>query len=167
MKIKNALNLLQNILHDLLYNYLRHYRFNYLKKNTYSFGNNNICYRGFKINGETKNVSIGNHVHLANTLISAGDKIIIEDHVIFGHDVVLLGPKHNIYMFDSERRNTVTAKPIIIKKGSWISSRAIILGGVIIGENAVVAAGAVVTKNVAPYTLVAGNPAKLIKEIPH
>ena len=68
---------------------------------------------------------------------------------------MLLAPKHNIYKFDSERRNNVGSKPIIIKKGSWISSRAVILGGVTIGESAVVAAGAVVTKNVAPYVLVA------------
>jgi len=162
MKIK-----IHYFLHDLLYNYIRRYRFTYLKKNMHSFGNNNTCYKGFKIYGVAKNVSIGNHVHLANTLINASDKIIIEDHVFFGHDVMLLAPKHDIYKFDSERTNNVISKPIILKKGSWISSRAVILGGVTIGESAVVAAGAVVTKNVAPYILVAGNPAKFIKEIPH
>ena len=165
MKIKIIPKLIRKILHDLMYDYSGQYRNNFIKKNTHSFGNNNISYGGFR--GNAKNVSIGNHVHLANTLISASDKIIIEDYVIFGHDVILLAPKHNIYKFDLERINDVSSKPIILKKGSWISSRAVILGGVSIGKSAVVSAGAVVTKNVAPYTLVAGNPAKFVQEIPH
>ena len=101
-----------------MFNYFRRYRFTYLKKNTQNFGNNNICYVGFKIRGKAKNVSIGSHVHLVNTLIAASDKIIIEDHIIFGHGVMLLTLNHDIYKFDSERINNVSSEPIIIKKGS-------------------------------------------------
>jgi acetyltransferase-like isoleucine patch superfamily enzyme len=54
-------------------------------------------------------------------------------------------------------------RPIIIEDDVWIGACAIILKGVTIGEGAIVAAGSVVTKNVEPYSLVGGNPAKLIK----
>ena len=60
----------------------------------------------------------------------------------------------------------VESAPIVIKDKCWIGFNVIILKGVTIGEGAVVAAGSVVTKNVEPYTLVAGNPAKIIREIP-
>lgn len=55
-------------------------------------------------------------------------------------------------------------KPVIIKDHVWIGARAIILPGVIIGEGSIVAAGAVVTKDVEPYTIVGGNPAKFLKK---
>ena len=55
--------------------------------------------------------------------------------------------------------------PTKIKKGAWITPGCIILAGVTIGENAVVGAGSVVTKDVEPYTVVAGNPAKIIKKL--
>jgi acetyltransferase-like isoleucine patch superfamily enzyme len=57
-------------------------------------------------------------------------------------------------------------KPIRIGRGAWLGARVIILKGVTVGEGAVVGAGSVVTRDVAPYTLVAGNPARFIREIP-
>ena len=56
-------------------------------------------------------------------------------------------------------------KPIVIKKGAWIGAGSTIMGGVTVGEGAVVAAASVVTKDVPPKTIYGGNPAKLIKEI--
>ena len=56
---------------------------------------------------------------------------------------------------------------VIIKDGVWIGNNAIILGNVVIGEKAIIAAGAVVTHNVPPYTIVAGNPAHIIKVYNH
>ena len=56
-------------------------------------------------------------------------------------------------------------KPIVIKKGAWIGTRAMIMPGVTVGEGAVVAGGAVVTKDVLPHTIVGGVPAKVIKNI--
>ena len=56
-------------------------------------------------------------------------------------------------------------KPVHIGKDAWIGAGATILPGVTVGDNAVVAAGAVVTKDVAPNTIVGGNPAKVIREI--
>ena len=60
---------------------------------------------------------------------------------------------------------TVNSKPIKICNDVWIGMNAIILKGVTVGEGAIVAAGAVVTKDVAPYTVVAGNPAVMVKVI--
>jgi acetyltransferase-like isoleucine patch superfamily enzyme len=59
----------------------------------------------------------------------------------------------------------VIARPIVIERNVWIAAGAIIIGGVTVGENAVVAAGSVVTKDVPPNTLVAGNPARVIRSI--
>jgi len=60
----------------------------------------------------------------------------------------------------------VESAPVVVCDKAWIGFNAIILKGITIGEGAVVAAGSVVTKDVLPYTLVAGNPAKFIKELP-
>ncbi|WP_425452463.1 acyltransferase [Companilactobacillus formosensis] len=61
--------------------------------------------------------------------------------------------------------NILKTAPIHIKEGAWIGARAVLLPGVTIGEHAIVGAGAVVTKDVEPYTVVGGNPAKLIKNL--
>ena len=68
---------------------------------------------------------------------------------------------HDIQEHSSEGKSA----PIIIHDNVWIASRAMILKGVTIGEGAVISAGAVVTKDVPPYTMVGGVPAKVIKEL--
>ena len=65
----------------------------------------------------------------------------------------------------SQRRSQVIAKPIVIERNVWIAAGATIIGGVTIGENAVVAAGSVVTRDVPANTLAGGNPARSIRAI--
>ena len=82
---------------------------------------------------------------------------------------MLIGPKVNLITENhptapAERKN-LYCKPIIIKRNAWIGAAATILPGVTIGENAIVAAGAVVSKDVAANTIVGGVPAKVIKTI--
>jgi acetyltransferase-like isoleucine patch superfamily enzyme len=102
------------------------------------------------------------------SLIDCLGQVTIEDNVFFGHEVMILTGAHDYNKFGLDRQLSVMeGKPVTIKTGVWIASRAIILPGVIVGEHSVVGAGAVVTKNVPPYTIVAGNPAKVIKTIPH
>lgn len=60
----------------------------------------------------------------------------------------------------------VISAPVVIEDDVWIGCKATVLKGVTVGRGAIVAAGAVVTKDVAPFTLVAGNPARLVKELP-
>jgi acetyltransferase-like isoleucine patch superfamily enzyme len=85
-------------------------------------------------------------------------------------DLVMIGPNVNIIttghpLEPSQRRAYVEAKPIVIEQNVWIATGATIIGGVTVGENSVVAAGAVVTKNVPANNLVAGGPAKVIRSL--
>jgi acetyltransferase-like isoleucine patch superfamily enzyme len=89
--------------------------------------------------------------------------IDIADDVMIGPNVSLITSGHPIE--PSRRRDGVTAAPISIGRNVWIAANVTIIGGVTIGENAVVAAGSVVTRDVPPNTLVGGNPARIIRSI--
>ena len=85
------------------------------------------------------------------------------DQVMIGPNVSILTSGHPVE--PSRRRSGVVAKPVVIENNVWIGAGAIILGGVTIGENSVVAAGAVVTRDVPRDTLAGGNPARVIRSI--
>jgi acetyltransferase-like isoleucine patch superfamily enzyme len=87
----------------------------------------------------------------------------IADDVMIGPNVSLITSGHPVE--PSRRRDFTIAKPIVIERNVWIAAGATIIGGVTVGENSVVAAGSVVTKNVSPNTFVGGNPAKVIRSI--
>src|ERR1700759_4365621 len=87
----------------------------------------------------------------------------IGDDVMIGPNVSIITSGHPIA--PSQRRAGVTAKPIVIERNVWIGASATIIGGVTVGENSVIAAGSVGTKNVPPNTLVGGNPARVIRSI--
>jgi acetyltransferase-like isoleucine patch superfamily enzyme len=123
---------------------------------------------GFKVFNGHQNIYLGNNIYLVDTLLNAGDnkgKIVIEDDVFFGHGVKVLARGHDYKLYGKDRQISITEKPIHIKRGAWIGSGAIILGGVSIGEHSVIGAGSIVTKDVPPKGIVVGNPAKLIKYI--
>lgn len=106
-----------------------------------------------------KNVHIGrNVVIMNNALFMAAGGITIEDDVRVAANAQLISNNHDLY-----DRDILTCKPVVLKRNCWIGAGASILPGVTIGENAVVGAGAVVTKDVEPNTVVGGNPARLIK----
>jgi acetyltransferase-like isoleucine patch superfamily enzyme len=88
--------------------------------------------------------------------------ITIEDEVMVAPRVNIMSENHPV---DAANRKTLTPGKVVIKRNAWIGAGATILPGVTIGENAVVAAGAVVTKNVPVNTVVAGVPAKTIRKI--
>jgi acetyltransferase-like isoleucine patch superfamily enzyme len=88
--------------------------------------------------------------------------ITIEDNVLLAPGVKLLSESHPL---SPENRQALVPKPIHIKKNVWIGVNATILQGVIIGEDAVVAAGAVVTKDVPANMVVGGIPAKVLKTL--
>ena len=88
--------------------------------------------------------------------------ITIEDEVLIGPQVKLVTENHPL---DPATRKGLITKPILIMRNAWIGAGATILPGVTVGENAVVAAGAVVSKDVPANTVVGGIPAKLIKSI--
>lgn len=94
------------------------------------------------------------------TEIHCGERITIEDNVLISWDCNILD--RDYHSTDGSEERTA---PVHIGKGAWIGCRAIILKGVTIGEGAIISAGAVVTKDVPPYTLAAGNPAQLKKKV--
>ena len=98
----------------------------------------------------------------AGAQIRCMENIKIGNQCAIGRNVMIMDfDAHDIYYSDGTK-NHIT-KPIVIEDHVWIGAGATILKGVTIGEGAVVGAGAVVTKNVEPHTIVAGNPAKVIK----
>lgn len=110
-----------------------------------------------------KNIHIGKQVFI-NMGCKFQDQggIFIGDGTLIGHNVVLATLNHAM---QPERRSDMLPAPIHIGKRVWISSNATVLPGVTIGDGAVVAAGAVVTKNVPANTVVGGVPAKAIRHI--
>jgi maltose O-acetyltransferase len=89
----------------------------------------------------------------------AGAPITVADDVVTGHRVEFYTSDHD----PDDPGFTQRDAPIVVEEQAWIGSRAIVLKGATIGRGAVVAAGAVVTRSVEPYTIVAGNPARLVR----
>jgi acetyltransferase-like isoleucine patch superfamily enzyme len=111
-----------------------------------------------------ENIRIGRNVFINQncTMYDLGG-IDIADDVMIGPSVNLITSGHPIE--PSKRRAFVIAKPIVIERNVWIAASVTIIGGVTVGENSVVAAGSVVTRDVPPNTLVGGNPARVIRSI--
>ncbi|MCD8194444.1 MAG: sugar O-acetyltransferase [Tannerellaceae bacterium] len=110
-----------------------------------------------------KHTSIGKNVFINFncTLLDMGG-ITIEDDVLIGPNVSVLTEGHPV---SPENRHSLIPAPIHIKKNAWIGAGATILQGVTIGENAIIAAGAVVTKDVPDNVVAGGIPARIIKNI--
>ena len=108
-----------------------------------------------------KNIHLGKNVFI-NSDCKFQDQggIYIGDDVLIGHNVVLATLNHEE---DPEKRGNLCPSPIRIGNKVWIGSNATILPGVTIGDGAIIAAGAVVTKDVPDYAIVGGNPAKIIR----
>lgn len=122
-------------------------------------------------------VSIGSNTFIGGSSIICAERIEIGDDVLISWGVTVVD--HNSHAISWQHRKDDVANwyhgrkdwdnikilPVRIGNKAWIGFNAIILPGVEIGEGAIVASGAVVTKNVAPYTIVGGNPANMIREI--
>ncbi|MCR4588346.1 MAG: sugar O-acetyltransferase [Lachnospiraceae bacterium] len=110
-----------------------------------------------------KNITFGKHVFI-NSCCHFQDQggIEIGDGSLIGHNVVLATINHDLRPA-YQRKNHY--KPVKIGKNVWIGSNSTVLPGITIGDWAVVGAGSVVTKDVGPYTIVAGNPARVIRRL--
>jgi UDP-2-acetamido-3-amino-2,3-dideoxy-glucuronate N-acetyltransferase len=108
-----------------------------------------------------KNCKISSH-----TFICEG--VTIEDNVFVGHNVTFINdlfPRATTADGNLQNENDWKCIPTVVKKGASIGSSVTILCGITIGVNAIIGAGSVVTKDVSPNTIVAGNPAKLLRNI--
>jgi len=112
-----------------------------------------------------QNIHIGDHVFL-NVLCTILDcnEVHIGDHVMVGPGVQIYTAAHSLQA-EARIQGWEVAKPIVIEDNVWLGGSAILLPGVRIGRNAVVGAGAVVSRSVPANAVVAGNPARVIREI--
>lgn len=117
------------------------------------------------INNAVGDVIIGDHtrIGLHNTIIGP---VTIGSHVNLAQGITITALNHNFD--DSEKcidQQGISTKEVVLEDDIWVGANAVILPGVTIGTHAVVAAGAIVTKDVPPHSLVAGVPAKVIRQI--
>ena len=131
----------------------------------FSLGDYSVIESFVCINNAVGDVMIGDHtrIGLHNTIIGP---VEIGSHVNLAQGITVTALNHNFD--DTEKRideQGVSTNPVTIKDDVWVGANAVILPGVTIGNHCVVAAGAVVTKDVPPHSLVAGVPAKVIKNI--
>ena len=118
------------------------------------------------------NIELGNNIVIGEgaLLVSSIATIKVHDYVVFGpnvtiytgdHQTNILG-KHIIEIREEDKNNKNLDKDVIIESGCWIGTRAIILKGVTIGKGSIIGAGAVVTKNIPPYSVYVGVPSSKI-----
>lgn len=133
-----------------------------IKKILATYGENNIIKEGFKCTFGS-NISIGNECFFNfNVTILDSYEVVIGNNVQIGPNVVISAVTHSL---EIENRKQSIGGKIVIEDNVWIGAGAIILSNIKVGKGAVVGAGAVVTKDVPPHTIVAGIPAKEIKKI--
>ena len=131
----------------------------------FSLGDYSVIESFACINNAVGDVIIGDHtrIGLHNTIIGP---VTIGHHVNLAQGITVTALNHN---FDDPKKRIdeqgISTKPVVIEDDIWIGANAVILPGVTIGHHTVVAAGAVVTKDVPPHSLVAGVPAKIIKQL--
>ena len=114
-----------------------------------------------------KNAFIGKNCKISShTFVCEG--VTIEDNVFIGHNVAFINdsfPRATAKDGKLQTEADWKVEPTLVKKGASIGSGSTILSNLIIGENAIIGAGSVVTKNVSPDTIVAGNPAKTLRKV--
>ncbi|WP_184549231.1 acyltransferase [Mucilaginibacter sp. FT3.2] len=132
--------------------------------NKFSLGANSTIEDFCTVNNGVGDLLIGNDSRLGLGSVLIGP-VMIGNQVIIAQNVVFSGMNHTYTDVDLPiRLQKVTAAPIIVEDEVWIGANAVITAGVTIGKHSVVAGGSVVTKNIPPYSIVAGNPAKVIKQ---
>lgn len=139
-------------------------RMDVLPFNPFSIGDNSMVEDFTTINNGVGEVRIGN-----NSLIGLGNVIIgpitVGNNVILAQNIVASGLNHNYADIRQPiYQQGVSVAPIVIEDDCWIGANTVITAGVRIGKHCVIAAGAVVTKNIPPYSVAVGNPARVIKQ---
>lgn len=113
--------------------------------------------------GDDVAISVGAHFSASNSRITIGNK------VMFGPNVTIMCGDHNTsmigrYMIDVEEKLPENDQPVVIEDDVWVGTGVILLKGVTIGRGSIIAAGSVVTRDVQPYAIMAGVPARLVRK---
>ena len=167
--------------------FMRNFNITNAKKNRVVVGKDCLIDLGIIFEGEGCEVIIGDRVYIGNSKIICRNKVVFEDNILVSWGVTFYD--HNSHSLNHlDRRidiqsavngyrlskmkflknkdwSTVKSGEIVVKKDSWIGMDALILKGVTIGEGSIVAARSVVSKDVPPFTVVAGNPAKVVRHL--
>jgi acetyltransferase-like isoleucine patch superfamily enzyme len=129
-----------------------------------TFGNSVTINRYAYVQGSTGGVRLGNRVEVNNfSIINGTGGVDIDDQTLNGPGVRIISYQHRYARNSPIYSQPIDAKPIKIGRDVWLGANSIILAGVTIGDGAVVAAGAVVRKDVPAYAIVAGVPAEIKK----
>lgn len=138
-------------------------RLDVLPFNTFSLGKGSTIESFATVNNGVGPVQIGDNTRIGIGCVVIGP-VFIGNDVILAQNIVLSGLNHEYQNIHAPIwKQPVTTAPITVEDEVWIGANAVITAGVRLGKHCVVAAGSVVTKDVASYTIVAGNPAKIIK----
>ena len=134
------------------------------------FGKRIMKSYGYNVNIEhgatfSKKTVIGNNSGIGVNCKLQGE-VIIGDNVMMGQDVLIFTSNHSFERTDipMEEQGYQREKPVVIGNDVWIGARVIVLPGVTIGDGCIIGAGSVVTKDAPPYTIIGGNPARVLKE---
>lgn len=132
-----------------------------------SFPDGELYKTGLLTHLNTSHIRIGNNCLLNGTVIHSRDTVIIGDNCMFGPGVVILdNDSHNTSIDPIIRRTgKISVIPVVIGNNVWVGMHSIIMKGVHIGDNSVIASGSVITKDVPSNQLFGGNPARLIKKL--
>ena len=148
--------------------------YNFLNGQYITIGSNSVvgrysklqCFDNFNGVHYSPCISIGDNCSLGqNVTIWSADTIIIEDNVTIASYCTLVNENHGIDVESNQcfRHQTLTTAPIVIRDGTWIGERCVILPGVTIGMKCVIGSGSIVTKSIPDYCMAVGNPARVIK----
>lgn len=155
-------------------------KISFKEMNLFQIGNNSVFEGGAVFEKNNIKILIGDRSFIGGgTFLHCTNDFVIGNDVLISWNCTLID--HNSHSTEFEERknditdwidgkkdwNNVISKPIIISDKAWVGFNSIILKGVTIGEGAIVASGSVVTKDVDPFTVVGGNPAKIIKRLNH
>jgi len=175
-----ALNLIMHSVKTRPQWWIRLFQFTYLKKgkgsviyrsvrkdlvpfNHFALGNHSVVEDFSCLNNAMGNLIIGNNsrIGLGNTIIGP---VLIGNEVNIAQNVTISGLNHNYQDVNKMIASQgVSTFPIVIEDDVWIGANSVILSGVSIGKHSIIAAGSIVTRSVPPFSVAAGNPAKIIK----
>lgn len=149
------------------------------KKSKITIGDDCLIQGSLVTETDDSRITIGNNVFVGgDTIVDCVKSITIEDDVLISYRCIIADSDNHNMRYSIRKGDLAQWKrggrddwsltpqdPVHIKKGAWIGTSVIILKGVTIGEGAIIGAGSVVTRDVPDWTIAAGNPARIIKEI--